>query len=240
MNNYFFISDAHLGAEDKHKEKHKEKMLSSFLNHINKKGNTLYIVGDLFDFWFEYKHVIPGKHFKIVCLLKKLAENGVKIKYITGNHDFCLGNFIKNIGIEVHTEPIVTSIQRKQFYISHGDGLLKKDYGYRILKKILRNSINIKLYSLLHPDIGIAFAHLISNLSRNNRIINNTNSDYINFAKLKFNEGFDIVILAHTHIPLEFKENNKIFINTGDWINHFSYGQIEKNKLSLKYWKIPV
>ncbi len=230
---YYFISDAHLGA--KKNEEIKTKRLMSFLHYINKSNNTLFIVGDLFDFWFEYNYVIPYKHFSILCMLNKMIGNNVKIKYITGNHDFWIGNFFKDMGIKIYKDPITISINSKLFYIAHGDGLLKADYGYRVLKKIIRNPLNIKLYNLIHPDIGIALAQFFSKLSRNKKIKNYRN-EYIEFAKDKFSKGFDNIILGHTHIPFKFNQNGKKLINIGDWINHFTYGYLENNKLELKYW----
>lgn len=230
---YYFISDAHLGAGKY--EKIKIKKLMSFFNHINKKNNTLFIVGDLFDFWFEYNHVIPYEHFPILCKLYTMIKNGVQIKYITGNHDFWIGNFFQNMGIKIYKDPIDIRINNKHYYIAHGDGILKADRGYRLLKKILRHPINIKLYRLMHPDIGISLAHLCSSLSRNKKTEHNK-EEYINFAKKKFNQGFDHVILGHTHLPVEFKQNDKKFINIGDWIHHFTYGYLTDNQLNLKYW----
>ena len=232
---YYFISDAHLGA--KKNDEIKIRKLMSFLQHINEPNNTLFIVGDLFDFWFEYTQVIPYKHFPILCMLHIMVENGVEINFIPGNHDFWIGNFFENMGIKIYKDPIDTWIENKHYYIDHGDGLLKADRGYRILKKILRNSLSIKLYRLIHPDIGIALAHFFSNLSRNKKIEHNQ-KEYINFAKNKFKQGFDNVILGHTHLPFEFKEKDKIFINIGDWIDHFTYGYLEDNQLKLKYWNI--
>lgn len=230
---YFFISDAHLGAAKNEEIKHKKLM--SFLDFINKKNSTLFIIGDLFDFWFEYKYVIPYKNFSLLCQLKKMIEIGVQIKYITGNHDFGIGNFIKSMGIEIYRNPVSTTLNRKKFYIAHGDGLLNADYGYKILKKILRNPLNIKLYRLIHPDIGMALANFCSNMSRNKK--NRSYKDkYINFARNKFKNGTDYMIFGHTHIPFEFNDNQKKLINIGDWINHFTYGYFENNNLELKTW----
>jgi len=231
---YYFISDAHLGAEKN--EKTKTTKLISFLHSINKKNNTLFIVGDLFDFWFEYTHVIPYSHLPVLCMLDDMINNGVNIKFITGNHDFWIGEFFINMGIEIIRDPIETSLNNKNFYIAHGDGILKADRGYRILKKIIRNSVNIRLYRLIHPDIGIALAHFFSNLSRSKKTKHNE-EEYINFAKKKFKNGIDNVILAHTHIPLEYTEKNKKLINIGDWINHFTYGYLKNNELELKHWE---
>lgn len=230
---YYFISDAHLGAGKN--EEMKYKKLISFLDFINKKNTTLFIIGDLFDFWFEYKYVIPYENFSILCQLKKMIETGVQIKYITGNHDFGIGRFIKSMGIEIYRDPISISLKSKKFYIAHGDGLLNADYGYKILKKILRNPLNIWLYRLIHPDIGMTVANFCSNLSRNKKN-KSFNDKYINFAKNKFKNGIDFMIFGHTHLPFEFTDQEKKLINIGDWINHFTYGYFNDDNLELKTW----
>jgi len=235
MSRIFFISDAHLGLK-KNKEQ-QEKYLLNFFEYVESKADSLYILGDLFDFWFEYRSVIPRRYWPVLCALKKLVDHGVKLTYVTGNHDFWMGNFFQDeLGVQVYDEPLKIQIDEKRFYIAHGDGLTKKDVGYRILKKVLRHPMNIRLYRLLHPDVGFAIASFFSRLSRNCREVKNRDVEYIQFAKNRFSEGFDFVILAHTHRPQEFRENDQTYINTGDWMHYFTYGKFEKGRLKLKYW----
>ena len=237
MSRIFFISDAHLGLKGKKEERKQEKLLLDFLEYAEKKGDSLYIVGDLFDFWFEYRSVIPRRYLPVLFALKKLVTRGLKVRYVTGNHDFWMENFFEDeLGIKVYRGPLQTRIDGKRFYVAHGDGLAKKDVGYRMLKKVLHHPMNIRLYQLLHPDVGLAIAGFFSRLSRNHRETKNRDAEYIRFARNRFNEGFDGVVLAHTHRPQEFRENGRTYINIGDWMHHFTYGKFEKGRLSLKYW----
>lgn len=232
------MSDAHLGLRVDREERQRISSLLDFFSHMGKNADGLYIVGDLFDFWFEYTSVIPRRHFLILCALKTLVNQGVTVEYITGNHDFGMDSFFEtDLGIPVHHEPVDTTLDGKRVYIAHGDGLAKKDVGYRLLKKVLRNPVNIRLYRLLHPDLGFRLALFCSKLSRDHLAIENKEEEYIQYAKTKFADGFERVILAHTHRPQEYRENDFAYINTGDWMNFFSYGKLEKGQLSLEYWK---
>lgn len=233
QNPIYFISDIHLGAKNIH---HNARVLINFLKAIQTKPCTLYIVGDLFDFWFEYRSVIPREHFNILCKLKDFINHGCALHLVTGNHDFWVDSFFnQDLGIELHTKPVETEINNQRIYIGHGDGLAKNDIGYRLLKRIFQFPLNIKLFRWIHPDLGFGLAHFCSNLSRENTSLKD-DSDYFTFAKDKFAEGFDFVVLGHTHIPRIYKQENKTYINTGDWIQHFSYGLLQDNKLTLEYW----
>ena len=237
MKKVFFISDAHLGLTKSKTEKKREKHLLNFLEYTEEKATDLFIVGDLFDFWFEYYSVIPRRYFSVLVALKQLTDNGVKVGYLTGNHDFWVDSFFEEeLNIRVYRNPLDITIDGKRFFISHGDGLVKKDVGYRILKRILRYPLNVKLYRLLHPDIGFALANFFSNLSRNYRKPKDRDLEYIQYARERFAEGFDAVVLAHTHRAQELHEGNKTYINIGDWISSFTYGKFEKGRLSLEKW----
>ncbi|MFH1942672.1 MAG: UDP-2,3-diacylglucosamine diphosphatase [bacterium] len=237
MSRILFISDAHLGFLKEEAEKQREKRFHEFIEYFGKSDTDLYIVGDLFDFWFEYRSVIPRRYFRVVSDLKALTERGKRVEYIIGNHDFGIDSFFeKELGIRVHRKAIIIEIDGKRLFVSHGDGLAKKDVGYRILKKILQNPFNIRLYRLLHPDAAFALALFCSKLSRNQREIKNRDEEYIQYARERFAEGFDGVVLAHTHRPQEFRETGSTYINLGDWMEHFTYGKFENGRLSLEYW----
>ena len=239
MEQIYFISDIHIGAETEENEKSKISNLFSFLEYINHPENKLYIVGDLFDFWFEYKHVIPKKHYKVFFQFYNLIKNGVEINFIPGNHDYWVLDFFKDqIGFKVHSDTVEVELQSKKIFLFHGDGISTKDKGYRLLKKIFRNSLNISLYRWLHPDLGVPLASLTSHTSRKhtvNKIINDED-DYLNFAIDKFDKGFDFVVIGHSHVPSLKNIDSKYLLNLGDWMNHFSYGLLSNSKLFLKYW----
>jgi UDP-2,3-diacylglucosamine hydrolase len=232
----YFLSDAHLGADSEQKEKLKEKKLLTFFDQIKEDGDFLYILGDLFEFWFEYENVIPKNHFKILIKLKELTQRGLKVIYIAGNHDFWLGDFLKTeIGIKIYKEPISVEHQGKRILLIHGDGLAKRDKGYRILKKILRNKTNIWFYRQLPPDLGIPLAKKVASLSRSHTSQKDYQpEDYINFAREKIQQGYDAVIMGHTHYPMIKDLGKGIYLNIGDWIENFTYGKLKDSKFILE------
>jgi UDP-2,3-diacylglucosamine hydrolase len=194
-------------------------------------------VGDLFDFWFEYRSAVPRRYFNMLCALKKLVDQGVHIFYITGNHDFWMEKFMTDtIGVSVSQKPLEIQIEEKRFFIAHGDGLAKKDVGYRLLKKMLRNRLTVGLYRLIHPDAGYGLARYFSRLSRNHRLIKDRDEEYIAYAKNRFDEGFDCVVMGHTHRAQEYHEDGHTYINIGDWMTGFTYGTYENGRLSIERW----
>ena len=239
MEKAFFISDIHFGAGNTTEEKEKLTRFTNFLNHINQPENQLYIVGDLFDFWFEYRYVVPNQNFPVLYQIHKLIENDVSVHFLPGNHDGWIRNFFaQQVQIKVHPEVFTTEIQSKKVLLFHGDGISKQDTGYRILKKIFRNPINIFLYRLLHPDLGIPLAKFMSMGSRKHTAgkVFDDEQDYLNFALEQFEQGVDYVIVGHSHKPMCKKVDNHILLNSGDWIDHFSYGKLEAGNLTLEYW----
>ncbi len=240
MGKIFFISDVHLTTNYSKSEKQKEKRLLSFLDYVSHYGDRLFIVGDLFDFWFEYRTVIPRGYTNILCSLARLRELDKEIHYITGNHDFWMKDFLsQELKINIHIDNFDYMVENKKFYIFHGDGIAKNDRGYRLLKKIFRNKINIFLYSLIHPDIGIPLAKWISSLSRKHTFKDNApqDLDYIQKAIKKFKQGYDFVICGHLHWPKYLTFGQKVYVNLGDWITHFSYAEYEDQQIKLLTWK---
>ncbi len=240
MASSFFISDAHLGASTLKTEKMKEEKLLSFFDYISQNGERLFIVGDLFDFWFEYRTVIPKGYTRILSGLSRLFELGMEMHYIAGNHDFWMKNYLTHeLGIIMHFDDLEYTIRKKKFYIFHGDGLAKNDVGYRLLKRIFRNRLNIFLYSLLHPDLGIPLARWVSSLSRKHtrQDLPPNDEDYLKLALKKFEEGFDYAIFGHLHSPKIQEFGQKIYVNLGDWIENFSYAEFDGRDLKLLEWK---
>jgi UDP-2,3-diacylglucosamine hydrolase len=236
----YFLSDTHLGLDESNQEYEKQKIVLKFLENIKKDATHLYIVGDLFDFWFEYRQVIPKKFFPFLYILKQLSDNGIEIHYFAGNHDFYLGTFFeKEMNIKTWPDDYEFELAGKRFYLWHGDGLGKKDGSYRFLKKLMRNRVSQNVFKLLHPDFGIPFAHWISGSSR--QYTNQLNhlrdeSDYIKFAEKKFASGTDFVLMGHRHNPLVHEVNGKKYINLGDWINHSTFAVFDGQNLELKHY----
>jgi UDP-2,3-diacylglucosamine hydrolase len=234
----YFFSDVHLGASDAAGEDLKLKKLDSFLERIENDATMVFILGDLFDFWFEYKHAIPKEHVKVVFRLATLVEQGKKVHYITGNHDFWLGEFLsREAGITIHRDYFAVTEQEKRIFMIHGDGLSPSDRGYRILKKILRNRFNIWLYQKIPPDWGIPLAKYVSSSSRGYTAGREPKfiKDYEIYAERKLAEGNDIVVIGHLHQPILKEMKGGIYLNTGDFIDHFSYGRLENGRLTLEY-----
>jgi UDP-2,3-diacylglucosamine hydrolase len=238
LGSVFFISDAHLGFAEPGEEAHREEAILAFFDSLTGRADSLYIVGDLFDLWFEYASVIPRRFIRIVCGLERLRRSGVEIHYLFGNHDCWMERFFPDeMGIAVHSEPVTPVLQEKKFYIAHGDGLARKDVGYRILKKIVRNPIVLRLYKTLHPNLAFGTASFFSRLSRNHRPIKDRDQEYAGCARALFAEGYDCVVFGHTHRPFALEENGRTYLNLGDWMKHFTFGRLEQGRLTLEHWQ---
>ena len=236
---YLFISDIHLGLRSKEEEKEKENLLIKFLQFAGENCDELFILGDLFDYWFEYKHVYQKGFFRTLTYLNSLTEKGIKVHYIIGNHDFMHRDFFeKEIGAKLYENDIEIELNGSRFYLAHGDGLVKNDLGYKILKKILRNKLIQKAYAIIHPDLGIALARHTSKSSRDYT----SKKDYggedglFEFAKGKIDEGFDFVLLGHFH-QRRFKQyKNGYYINLGSWLEEPCYGIYQNNRFEIVNW----
>ncbi|MBN1464603.1 UDP-2,3-diacylglucosamine diphosphatase [candidate division KSB1 bacterium] len=239
MSKIYFFSDVHLGAHSEELEKRKEQRLVSFLQMVEKEDAELVIVGDLFDFWFEYKTVVPRRHLRVLGLLSLLSARH-KVYYTAGNHDFWLDSFMSHeIGLSIHEHDLVLENGGRRIYITHGDGLLKTDHGYRLLKRVLRNKMNIVLYQLLHPDIGIPLALFFSNLSRSSREKKSTvymDDDYREYAQEKIDAGYDMVVLGHTHWAALAPYKNGHYINPGFWGMDYTYAVVDNGEPGLYVW----
>jgi len=240
MASTFLISDIHLGSGNSKIEMKKERRLLSFLEYVAQYGERLLIVGDLFDFWFEYRTVIPKGNTRILCALSQLNDLGKELHYIAGNHDFWMKSYLRDeFGMQIHFDSLTMTLEGKKFYITHGDGIARDDYGYRLLKRIFRNKINIFLYSLIHPDIGVPLAKWVSSLSRQHTWTSEppNDKDYVEVAMSKFNEGFDYAIFGHLHFPKYQMFGHKVYINLGDWIENFSYAEFDGEDIKLLNWR---
>jgi UDP-2,3-diacylglucosamine hydrolase len=238
----FFFSDTHFGLGTPQDQIARRDRLFACLDHHLERMKTLVIMGDLFDFWFEWKHVILKKHFRILCKLTDIRSRGIEIHYLAGNHDFALSRFLQDeIGAVIHMETHEFVSGGKRFHLFHGDGLSPADWGYRALRKVFRNPVNQKLYAWFHPDVGLELAHLSSRTSRNHtgRRWDVDGVAYRDAATKKITEGFDYVIYAHTHEPLLEIVESGVYVNTGDWLKHNSYATFEDGVMTLKYWEKP-
>jgi UDP-2,3-diacylglucosamine hydrolase len=233
---YFFISDIHLGLQDKAQEEAKEKKLVSFLKFAESNCDELFIVGDLFDYWFEYRRVYQKGFYRTLAALKDLSEKNIKFHYFIGNHDFLHRDFFVNeFDAIMHHGGVSIELNGKKFFIAHGDGMVSNDTGYNILKWVLRNKFFQSLYSLLHPDLGIGIASKTSKSSR----AYTDKKDYgevdglYEAAKKKIDEGYDFVLFGHLHKRIWQTYKNGNYINLGSWLDKPCYGIFKNQKFEI-------
>ncbi|MCU0609490.1 MAG: UDP-2,3-diacylglucosamine diphosphatase [Chitinispirillaceae bacterium] len=223
----YFLSDAHIGAPFPDAPEW-ERRCVGFLRYCSDHASELYILGDLFDFWIEYRHAIRPDYFMIVHELKKLVDSGIPVRYFAGNHDFALGPFIsERLGITVHNDYQDLVLQGKRVHLSHGDGLLKADIGYRLLKKILRNKFNQTLYKTLLPQsLGIRLGTFCSGSSRKcceGHLTEKHLAEYRDHARALLDRGSDVVFFAHTHRAELSRWGEKTYCNTGAWMRTYNF-----------------
>ena len=239
----YFLSDVHLGAPGLSHEfetLRKEEMLK-FLDGIMRNGSRLTIVGDLFDFWYEYRYVIPKDYFWIYTKLNEMVQKGLSVDYVAGNHDFFLGQFFaESLGLRVYQDGFSEEIDGKKFLIIHGDGLAQNDSGYRLLKKVLRTRSARALIRWIHPDVGFHLAKVFSKKSReytSSKDYGETDS-MMSYAERRISEGYDFVVMGHNHVPKLERFDKGVYINLGDWIKNFTYGVFDGETMKLLSWKV--
>lgn len=234
----YIFSDAHLGSGSPELEARKVEKIAALCDKVRQDGDRLIILGDLFDFWFEYKHAMPKDQFDVLYLLRGLRERNISIDYVSGNHDFWMGDFFESqLGIAVHRDSLELSYAGRMILCIHGDGLAERDRGYRFLKRVLRNPVNIWLYRKLPADWAIPLAKRVSGHSREHtaRRDHDFAADYEQYAETQLRNGFDIVAIGHLHIPVYKTSDVGTYINTGDFIHHFSYARIDSDGAELLY-----
>jgi UDP-2,3-diacylglucosamine hydrolase len=234
----FFLSDAHLGAEPEPIASRQKESFLALCEKIAQEHGALVLNGDLFDFWYEWKTVVPKQYFWLLHALRKLVEQGCEVHLLPGNHDFRLHGFLEQeVGIRTHRDALSLQIAEQKLFVFHGDGLLKSDHGYRFIRRVFRNPVSQKVFSWLHPDLGMWLARGTSQQSRNATKGNPAeDKDYMEFALKKIDEGFSGVVLGHAHRPQEIQHNGGTYVNLGDWIYHYTYAVHDGKSLQLKRW----
>jgi len=239
----YFASDSHLGAPNFEESLIREKKFVLWLDAIKKDADAIFLVGDIFDFWFEYKEVVPKGFTRTLGKLAEISDSGIPIHFFAGNHDMWLKNYFeKELNLNVYKASKVFVINDKKFFVGHGDGLGPRDKSYKRMKKIFRNSFFNWCFRCMHPDWGIKLGKYLSNKNRIKSSLedlkfNGEESEWLTQycrEKLK-DERYDFFVFGHRHIPLEIELNsNSKYINLGDWVTHFSYAVFDGNSLSLK------
>ena len=240
----YFASDFHLGIPNKEVSRKREQLLCQWLDEIRKDAACLYLVGDIFDVWFEYSNVIPKGYTRFLGKLAELSDAGLRIEAFTGNHDLWMrGYFEEELNIPVHHHPIEIEVNNKRFLIAHGDGLGPGDHGYKFLKSILRNPFAQWLYRRLHPDTGVGIANYFSrkgpkHVEEEAVFMGEDKEWLVQFCRQKLTEKhFDYFIFGHRHLALSYQlEPESLYINLGDWIKYNSYAVFDGTQLSLQYY----
>ncbi|MEM0932823.1 MAG: UDP-2,3-diacylglucosamine diphosphatase [Bacteroidota bacterium] len=239
----YFASDNHLGAPTLKASLPREKKFVAWLDSIKEDAEVIFLLGDLFDFWFEYKTVVPKGFTRTLGKLAELTDAGIPIFYFVGNHDLWMnGYFEEELNIPVYHKPQQYLIKDTSFFIGHGDGLGPHDKGFKRMKKVFTNPVAQWFFRWLHPDWGVRLAQ---HLSVNNRIISGEADAkflgedkewLVQYAKRKLEkQHYDHFIFGHRHLPLEIQLNtNSRYTNLGDWISYFTYAEFDGEKLTLE------
>ena len=243
----YFAADFHLGIKTVDQSVlEREKTVCAWLDMAAKDADEIFLLGDLFDFWFEYKRAIPRGHSRFLGKLAEIADSGIPIHIFTGNHDLWMfGYFQEEMGIPVYHSPIIREWNGKKFMLGHGDGLGPGDYGYKRLKKLFTNPLAQWLFAGLHPNLGIKLANYWSAKSRKKSVreefLGSEKEWLIQYSEeqLKLNEDIDYFIFGHRHLPIVHRLSNKksTYINVGDWLNHFTYAVFDGEKAKLEPFK---
>jgi UDP-2,3-diacylglucosamine hydrolase len=242
----FFASDFHLGVPDYETSLKREKLIVEWLESIRHEAHSIYLLGDLFDFWFEYRHSIPKGYTRFLGKLAELRDEGIPIYFFTGNHDMWMFDYFPNeFSIPVYREPLILQGSSQKILIGHGDGLGPGDNFYKFLKKFFNSSFCQWLFARLHPNLGMAIAHRwsrssrIANMKREEKFNGEENEFLLAYCKeLEKKEHHDFYIFGHRHLPLDLKvgENSR-YINLGEWVNFTSYAVYDGKNVELKNFK---
>ncbi len=249
MKKIFFASDFHLGGSNKRVSRTRERKVISWLRSIEAEAEAIFLVGDIFDFWFEYRHVVPKGFVRLFATLADFVEKGIDVHVFVGNHDLWMKEYLTDeLGIVVHHHPYEVQLHSKKFFIAHGDGLGPGDHKYKVLKKIFTNRLCQWLFSWVHPDLGMKLALFSSTKSRESQeepeyFLGKDKEWLLIYAnyKLKKQSDIDCFVFGHRHLPLDVLLENKLsrYINLGDWINYCTYLEFDGVHLQLKAYGQP-
>ncbi len=242
----YFASDFHLGVPEAASSLKREKLICKWLDTIKHDAAEIYLVGDVFDFWFEYRYVVPKGFTRLLGKLAEISDSGIPVTFFKGNHDMWTFGYLENeLGLKVISDELELERNGKKFFIHHGDGLGPGDNGYKLIRKIFRSRLSIALFGFLHPYLGVKLARYMSFKSRiskgdSDKIYLGDDKEFIAlFCKDKLKEShIDYFICGHRHLPLDVQlDNRSRYINLGEWVNDFSYAVFDGTNIELKYFK---
>jgi len=242
----YFASDQHFGIPDAESSKLREKKFISWLDEVKTDAKAIFLLGDLFDFWFEYKTVVPKGFIRVLGKIAELKDSGIPMYFFVGNHDLWMIDYFETeLGIPVYHHPKEFVFDEKTFLIGHGDGLGPGDKGYKRMKKVFAHPLSKWFYRWLHPDIGVKLAQYLSTKNKlisgqeDIKFLGEENEWLAQYAKRKLEQKhYDYFLFGHRHLPMEIQVGkNSKYINTGDWISHFTYAVFDGNELTLKTYQ---
>jgi UDP-2,3-diacylglucosamine hydrolase len=238
----YFASDFHLGLPAGAPPLEREKKVAAWLNSVAKDAKEIYLLGDVFDFWWEYKLVVPRGFTRFLGTVASITDSGIPVHFFTGNHDMWVGDYLSTeCGLTIHTAPYTTLIDGKKFHLAHGEGLGTRDKGYEILLAIFRNKFLRAMYSAMHPAIGVGIGQKWSLSSRlgkgiNKEFLGEDKEDLIRYAKSVLeNDNIDYFIFGHRHLAMTYKlKDSAEILFLGDWIGKGSFAEWDGNDLVFK------
>lgn len=242
-NKIYFASDFHLGVPTFEKSLEREKKIVRWLEMARKDAKEIFLVGDIFDFWFEYKRAVPRGFTRLLGKISEITDSGIPVHVFTGNHDMWIFDYLpKECGVTLFREPIERSFGTKTFLIGHGDGLGPGDYGYKFLKKVFASKLCQWLFARFHPNFGIWLANRSSGYSRSTTgdkdsvFLGEDKEWLIVYCKEYLKKSHkDFFVFGHRHLPLNIDlGNGSTYINLGEWMNHYTYAVFENDTLVLK------
>lgn len=240
----YFASDFHLGAPDSARSLQRERKIVRWLTEAEKDAAHIFLVGDIFDFWFEYKQVIPKGYTRLLGKMAEIADRGTGITVFTGNHDMWMdGYFESELNIPVFEDPQSFRIGKKRFFIGHGDGLGPGDHRYKMLKKLFRSKLCRTLFSAIHPQWGVGLANYFSRKSREaaeeQAFLGEDREWLVHFCRETLQTAhYDYFIFGHRHLPLDIAlPEQSRYINLGDWLHYCSYGVFDGEEMTLQFYE---
>jgi UDP-2,3-diacylglucosamine hydrolase len=242
----YFAADFHLGVPDYDSSLKRERQIIQWLESIRNDAHSIYLLGDIFDFWFEYKHTVPKGFVRLLGKLAELRDEGIPVYFFTGNHDMWMFDYFpKELGIPVYRQPQVIEVGNHKLLVGHGDGLGPGDHTYKVLKRFFNSKVCQWLFARIHPNLGMTIAN---SWSRKSRITNNMRDEKFDGQEREFlwiycrdvekTNHHDYYIFGHRHLPLDLKVSDKsAYVNVGEWVHFKTYAVYDGINVALKEFK---
>ena len=247
----YFASDFHFGIPDKKGSREREKIFVKWLDSIKTDATALYLMGDLFDFWFEFTTVVPKGYIRLLGKLAEFTDSGIEVHLFKGNHDLWAFHYLEDeVGVKLHRRPEIIEILGKKFFLAHGDGLGPGDHGYKLMKKVFECRLNQWLYRWMHPDLGTRLGSYASKRSRLTKLLQGNGVEKRKYTpdqepmvvfsreKAAADPSIDYFVFGHIHFPDKIKVSEKAeCLILGDWVTHYSYATFDGTQLNLHQYK---